>query len=91
MTDAVVAVAPDSSGKNIANQSLTRADGTTLVHRQETVSADANNPTAGGLGAVEFGRQAVDARLQDMIYLELVRIRIGIGQMVNQDLSNIQL
>lgn len=40
VTEGQVQVAPDSTGKNVANVVITRADGT-VVYRQEIVLADA--------------------------------------------------
>ena len=87
MTDSVVQVAPDSTGKKIANQQILRTDGITTVQRQETVLADPISNLPDALAQVLGGRLATDQRLMDEILLELKRIRMGIGMIAGQDLS----
>lgn len=51
MTDGVVQVLPDSTGKKVDTSELTRSDAT-VVERQRLVTADDSNTSAAGLAEV---------------------------------------
>ena len=89
MSDGVVQVPADSTGKKIDTSEVTRNDGTTVVERQRVVATDPNLLDMAAQMAVAAGRAASDDYWTALIYAELVRIRIGISQMAQMDLSAI--
>ncbi len=90
MADQFIQPPADSGvGKKVAVQEVTRADGTTVVERQEMVPADPASPAPDAIARVSAGRLLVDEMTAAAILLELKRIRFGLGVLIGQDLEAI--
>lgn len=66
VTDQVVQVAPDSTGKKIDNSELTRDDGT-VVERQRVNISDPEDPNAHTAVHGEAQRGVIGARDEDLL------------------------
>jgi hypothetical protein len=67
MTDAVVQILPDNTGKAIDLEQLTRSDGT-VVYRQRVVIADPDDETQRlSLQALRSGRQNIEILMIEAI------------------------